>query len=341
MLYVVPEGYDLTNAVKVEQRVRTVTWNEIVNFLREQNDSDPMIGLIYNKVDNVEVEQVKTLEAYKAKVYEVMIRLCALNRAITINLDGENVTNYPFTSHPAEMKEGEWAGIDFSYGDFGGEFWFGKKDIWLYFRSEVEGYDDILEEQGFEYFESDNAYQMLVVTQDDFWEKNTDELALVFNTCVLCHQYAYNEISKKAFDYSRILLLKLKPELGKIAEKHSLELDADDIEEGSFCFNAESWRYGFEFDTYDWSDFYYGIKYYDENGGENITKQQKKTLTNILKDSTDATDWYPSWKYAEEPYRNWNGETFEAISENPEQFGEFVESKLSEIEKALKKAELI
>lgn len=340
LLYVVPEGYDLRNRVTIKQRVNSITWNEIVNFLREQNDSDPMIGLIYRKVDNVEVNQVKTLKSYKAKVYEVMTRLCALNGAISINLDDNNSKNYPFNSYPEEMKENDWAGIDFSYGIFPGELWFGKKDILLYFRAN-RGYDDILLEQGFEYYATDDAYIKQVISQEDFFKKDVDELPLIFNSCILCHQYANNEILRINFEFKNILKMKVKPVLDTIAKKHSIEFDAENIEDGCFCFNAELWRYCFEFAEDDWGDFFYGIKYYNKNDEENITKQQKKLLINILKGSSDDTDWYPSWKWAEEPYRNWNGLTFKNISKNPEVFGKFVDDKLIEIEKALKKNGLI
>ena len=340
MLYVVPEGYDLIKRVTIKQRVNSITWNEIVNFLREQNDSDPMIGLIYRKVDNVEVNQVKTLESYKAKVYEVMTRLCALNGAISINLDDNNSKNYPFNSYPEEMKENDWAGIDFSYGIFPGELWFGKKDILLYFRAN-RGYDDILLEQGFEYYAADDAYIKQVISQEDFFKKDVDELPLIFNSCILCHQYANNEILRINFEFKNILKMKVKPVLDTIAKKHSIEFDAENIEDGCFWFNAELWRYCFEFAEDDWGDFFYGIKYYNKNDEENITKQQKKLLINILKGSRDNTDWYPSWKWAEEPYRNWNGLTFKNISKNPEVFGKFVDDKLIEIEKALKKNGLI
>lgn len=145
---------------------------------------------------------------------------------------------------------------------------------------------------------------------------------------------------KRPYEYPRILKTKIKPVLEKIAKKHSLEVDVDDIENGNFYFKAEAWRYGFEFDESDWKDFIYGIVYYEKNDDKNISKQQKEELIDILKKSSHS-DWWSSWKYAEDPYRNWNEEIFKAISENPEQFGEFVESKLSEIEKALKKAGLI
>ena len=346
LLYVVPDGYDWkkNKRVNIENRVQILTWREIVNFLREQNDSDPLIGLIYNKVDNVEVEQVKTLESYKAKVYEVMTRLCALNGAISVNLDENNSINNPFLSYPEEMKETDWAGIDFSYGGFAGEIWFGKKDIWLYFRIDEIGYEDILLEQGFEYDDGDAAYIMRIISQDDFWKKDSEELTLIFNSCILSHQYAWNEINNKQnFEYPSILFSKVKPELEIIAKKHSLELDDDEelIKEGFFYFNTESWRYGFEFDNDDWGDFFYGIKYFEKNDEKNISKQNKKLLINILKGSSENTDWYPSWKYADDPYRNWNGDTFQTISDNPKQFAEYIDSKLSEMERALKKIGLL
>ena len=343
LLYIVPYGYNLKNAVRIKDRVQALTWTEIVNFLREQNDSDPLIGLIYNKVDNVEVKQVKTLESYKAKVYEVLTRLCALNGALSIKLEEKNSKSFPITSYPEKMKETDWAGIDFSYGDSVGELWFGKKDIWLYLRVEY-GYEDILLEQGFKYDESDDAYIMQIISQDDFWEKDAEELAYIFNSCILSHQYAKNEIyNMKNFEYPHILTSTVKPKLEQIAKKHSLVLDIDEelIKKGCFYFKAESWSYGFEFDIEDWNDFYYGIKYLEKNDEKNISKQNKKLLINILKGSTDNTDWYPSWKYADSPYRNWNGETFQSIKKAPEQFAEYVDGKLCEMEKALKKVGLL
>ena len=338
LLYVVPREYDLSNAVQCGDRVQTIIWDEIIDFLREQNNSDPMIEMIYNKVDNVEVEKVKTVESYKAKVYEVLTRVCALNGAISINLDGED----PFTTYPEKMEDSsDHAEIDFSFGDGKGQILFYKTKIWIYIPIDRKGYDDILKKYGFKYFEEENDYQMEVISQDEFWKKDAEELALIFNSYILRHQSAWNEIYiKQNYEYPLIFESKVKPVFERIAKKYGFELDDETAKEGRFLFNDKLWCYGFEFDNADWGDFFYGIVYYDK-GGSNLSKKQREALENLLEKFTDNTAWYPTWKYADEPYRNWNEETFNSISKNPAEFEEFIESKLSEITKALKKAELI
>ncbi len=150
-----------------------------------------------------------TLESYKAKVYEVLTKLCALNGAISIKLNNERVKNHPFLASPENMAENDEAIICFTYDSdelYPEKICFCKKKIWLIYKSQsiTKECENNLLKLGFEsykIFNFDNTveYTKLIVSQEDFLDKDTQELALIFNSCILCHQYVHNEILRIPF----------------------------------------------------------------------------------------------------------------------------------------------
>ncbi len=287
-----------------------------------------------------------TLESYKAKVYEVLTKLCALNGAISIKLNNERVKNHPFLASPENMAENDEAIICFTYDSdelYPEKICFCKKKIWLIYKSQsiTKECENNLLKLGFEsykIFNFDNTveYTKLIVSQEDFLDKDTQELALIFNSCILCHQYVHNEILRIPFKGIHALNNKIKPLLEKIAEKHSLVLNSEKIKDRSFYFkNAGNklWFYSFWYD-YDeeFPGFNCGIEFYNYDDNFKLTDKQDKLLERFLRINGGIE--------TEEPLKKWDSKTFEILSEKPEQFVDYIENKLSEMEEVVKKAGL-
>ncbi len=290
-----------------------------------------------------------TLESYKVKVYEVLTRLCALNGAISINFDSK-WNQHPIKKIPAKMTEKDNAVICFFYDpyeSYPGEIYFCKKEIWLVYNVKPDlksAYEGILLKQGFENFSDLQCckfpnyytYRKLIVSQQDFLEKDTQELALIFNSCILCHQYVHNEILRIPFEGEHTLNNKIKALLEKIAENHSLVLNSEKIKDRTFYFkNAGNklWFYSFWYD-YDeeFPGFNCGIEFYNYDDNFKLTEKQDKLLERFLRINGGIE--------TEEPFKIWDSKIFKILSETPEQFADYIENKLSEMEEVVKKASL-
>ena len=64
LLYVIPEGYPLEDCVKDKQRVGVITWQKILNYLIEQNEYDPYIPLICNKVEGIGNKEIRFSQGF-------------------------------------------------------------------------------------------------------------------------------------------------------------------------------------------------------------------------------------------------------------------------------------
>lgn len=195
LLYVVPTDYDLSEAV-TGKRVAHLYWQEIVDFLSEHNDTDPLIEKIYQKVEGVDMKNKKTMESYKANVYEVLARVISMNSAVQIDFDHKEsrIKNFPY-------EENSYDGMIFT-GNVIGEIWFFSDNIWLY-PSYDYGRDKFYENnkklkdnkiQTECNVQDGKAEAIKIISQNDFWEKQEKEVALIFNKVILEFQFAYNEI---------------------------------------------------------------------------------------------------------------------------------------------------
>lgn len=331
LLYVLPKDYDETNVVKGEN-VKIIHWDDIVKFLRKQNNTDPMIGQIYNKVENIKLEEneMETVGDYKAKVYEVLTRVASLNSAIRFELDGKFSKDYPLSQLPKKLGKDDWQVIDFNYiKDFNGKIWFNKDEVKITFGFDSSRYDDILLKYGFTYSEEDNEFitSNCIISQPDFLNKDADEISFIFNEYLLKYQSAINEAQLMRLSLEK----NLTPVLEELANKYKYKLDSKNIWDGCFSFTNGNFEYYFEFNKPGWNDFYYGVR---------GTGDMDKKIKNILPDSK-CEDGYPSWKYAKTPWRKWNEDTFKIIKNNPQKIIDYIDNVLNEITKALKGKKLI
>lgn len=302
LLYVVPRKYDLSEAVEKGkgERVRTITWDEIVDFLREQNNSDPMIGLIYNKVENVEPKKVKTLESYKVKAYEVIAKLQLLNKNISVNIDND----CPIENIPENMENDDWQEIEFSYLDRKETIGFEKKDIILYLQSidktgdeKTNRYKDlIMQKYGFELFDKKTwwkhngmLYYKTIISQDDFWEKSEDELSLVFNAAILNYQLTINEIEKTRIEYKWRFQK-------KFPDKELIEDKIHDFEE--YVFDSKNSNYLIYWDGFEQIGF--------ASKKEKFTTTEKNKLAEYIKKIPNKKNNKPNdtagWLYCDIKY---------------------------------------
>ena len=76
LLYIVPACYKYSNDfVVVKKQVTTITWNEIYNFMKEQNDKDQNLSILLNNIDNLYSEQEQTVAEKHAEILKFLNNL--------------------------------------------------------------------------------------------------------------------------------------------------------------------------------------------------------------------------------------------------------------------------
>ena len=120
------------------------------------------------------------------------------------------------------------------------------------------------------------------------------------------------------------------PALTQFAEEKNMKFEKDkDLRTFYFQKGNEKWWYAFQFGQQSWRDFLYGIFYEG-------SKKQRVKFEKVLEDSLDDGGSWTTYKYFEEPYRNWGISTFVEIYDNSRLFIEkHIVQKIDEINKAL------
>lgn len=174
LLYIVPDNYSHKADFVKNDRSKYMEWGEILDYIREQNEYDPLIPLICDKVEGIKLDEVRTLISYKVKVYESLIKASGKNPKLSIILnDDEGINVLPDTMGEEDMNV-----ISFKYE---GEeernqycFWFEKDGIALYLPEEfTKSYNNHRNK-----FKLKNGIlRMEIVSKKDFWTLTTDEIA--------------------------------------------------------------------------------------------------------------------------------------------------------------------
>lgn len=336
LLYVVPDGYNLDQAVKVENRVKHITWQEIIDYLDEQNEYDPFISLISEKVDGIEDRERWEPDFYKAKVYEVLIKTMELDNKLRILIDqnGSNINLFP-----EKMFEGDADCINFEYdGNTKDEYniCFEKDTVSFYLPGQFSVFKKIAETKKFAFNTYWEQFQFKILSQIDFRKLGTEEIAKKVVKGLKIFINVYTEMEKEIDNTKIIFFDKFLLALRKFTQDKGLCPPVVSEKKNDITFNfqkkGKKWYYAFQFQKYYWSDFCYGIGFEGKNN--------RKKYSKILNNSDDDGTWWVSWKNADESLIYWDKKIFEEIESNPDEFiGKHIKPMIDEIDKAVKKVE--
>ena len=138
LLYIVPDYYK--DPFVVSERAKVLTWGKILDYIIEQNDQDPIIPLIYNKVEGFDkVQEIRTFSSYKAKVYESLIKVMEKHSNFLVLLNDESGLDI----FPAEMNVGDSNTISFRYNtEFKNQYWlnFDRNGVFLSLPQEFNSF---------------------------------------------------------------------------------------------------------------------------------------------------------------------------------------------------------
>ena len=136
------------------------------------------------------------------------------------------------------------------------------------------------------------------------------------------------EIEYFSKTYKEIFL----PALRQFAQERCLKYEEDkDLKTFFFQKEGSCWWYAFQFEKLNWNDFVYGVFYEGSNRSKKRLKFEK-----LLENSQDDGGAWTTYKYFDEPYKDWGSKVFEEIKKNPLEFiTKHIFSKIEEIDKAL------
>ena len=324
LLYIVPDGY--TDPFVESERSKILTWGKILDYIIEQNNQDPIISMICNKVEVEKKEIMRTFPSYKAKVYESLIKAMNINSKFFVLLNEES----GLVNFPDEMDAGELNAISFRYNDeLKNQYWlnFDRKGIFLSLPQEFNPF--LVDSKEF-FLDNDDWLKMYVVTQRDFWNFSSDKIAETIikklDKFINIYERIENDIDGTSKTYEDIFM----PALRQFANDMGLKYEEDkDLKTFYFQKEGESWWYAFQFEDASWRNLVYGI-YYDRGG------KKRKNYEKVLENSLDDGGCWTSYKHFDEPYKDWGSKVFEEIQGNPQKFIEkHILPKIKEIDKAL------
>lgn len=340
LLYLIPDDYK-DNFVK-NKRSKQIYWSEIIEYLRKHNEYDPYITMLTQKVEGLDKHNIRSLESYKAKLYEILLMMMTNNPDISFSITEENIA-----SMPQEIDTNDCQAVEFKYRDeIKQEYYLGvdKNEFFLllpcefspFYMSEGKAlFDDY-------YFEKVLIKKLSIISISDFWKKEVSELSEIFRKKIETYIKVYERTEKFMNDSKSIYEDVFIKNLDEYAKKHDLDFEYDeDNKTFSFQKKGEKWKYAFQFENKnDWRkdcpppfflrDFLFGIFY-------NGSKKDRKKYVKILSEPVfqDGGEWV-SYKYYDEPYLHWGRTTFEELKKSPMKFIEkVIGSKMKEIDKAI------
>ena len=324
LLYIVPDYYE--DSFVISERAKVLTWSTIVDYITDQNDQDPLISIISNKVEGLEEKEMRTFNSYKAKAYESLIKAMVINPKFLFLLNETSGLN----EFPDKMENSVLNKISFRYNnEEKKQYWlnFSNKGIFLELPPELNSF--CTTDKVFSFI--DDSLKVEVISKNNFWKYSTDEIADKIVKKLTVFINSYERIEKDIENYSKIYIDIFFPALTQFAKDKGLEFDKDK-DSNTFYFQKEgaSWWYAFQFEENYWRNFVYGIFY--QGSKKNRTNYEK-----VLEDSNDDGCEWPSYKYFDIPYKNWGIIVFEELEKNPKNFiTKHILSKIKEIDKALK-----
>lgn len=335
LLYVIPEGYNLEDCVKDKQRVGVITWKKILSYLNEQNEDDPYIRIINNKVEGTETKEIKTFGSYKAKVYETLIKCMEIDNKFHIHLNAED--DSVINNSPEDMGKDEFSQIAFDYDGLQDKFFFNiyfeKKQISFYLPEEYHAF--ALENGCIYRSEEDRLkFQLEILSQSDFWKWNTDRSAKEILKQLKIFLKVFNEMKNAHEVFSEIFL----KTISNYAKENELDFEFKDSKKDkskTMYFKRKgkvNWYYAIQFQKPVWQDLCYGIYYEGRKNRANYSR--------ILQNSKDDSGNWVSYKDVDISFRNWGSEIFSKIQKSPENFiNKYIQPLLNEIDIAIKKVE--
>lgn len=335
LLYVIPEDYDLNECVKDKQRVGVITWQKILSYLIEQNEYDPFIPLICNKIEGIGKKEIRTLSAYKAKIYETLIMCMDTDNKLHIHLNEED--DSIIRNFPESITKDEFDFISFDYDGIKNEdffIYFEKKNISFYLPQRFFAFKTIAFENGFIERE-DDWLQLEIITQDDFWKWETNkiekEIIKKLKLYIKTYSKIENEISKTHEIFSNIFC----NSISDFAKENNLIFEYDKKEQTLYLKRncKVNWWYALQFQEPEWRKLCYGIFYEGNN-------KSRKLYSKILSNSKDDSGYWVSYKDVDDSYKNWGSEIFSKIQKNPLNFiNKYIKPLFTEIDSAIKKLE--